>query len=314
MGSISERRALNAMHQGVRVLAPVLTQQSASWGGMTVCEWKLPWVDGFELSKNDDFVIAFHSEGSRKVRAACNGPWSKTLSMPGLLSVIPPDRHVRYRIDGEVSFATVHVPRQMMEGLTRASVKHELNFRFAFADPFAVHCMDILRAAAREADPGNFPYVHAVTRALLMHLMQGFRKAEAPEPVTVEVVEQRPHTFTKLDAMLDFIDAHLAEPLKLETLAAKAGASRAHFVRRFRRLTGLTPHRYLTQRRIERARELLKVGRLNLADIALEVGFGNQSHFTQVFHTITGMTPSQFRRQADASEDVSAKTGGDNTV
>ncbi|WP_052378777.1 AraC family transcriptional regulator [Polycyclovorans algicola] len=301
------------MRQGVNVLSPVRSQQTASWGGMAVCEWKLPWVDGFELSENDDLVIALHSEGSRKVRAACNGPWSTALSMPGLLSVVPPGRHVRYRIDGEVSFATIHVPRQVVESLALASVSHGLDFRFAFDDAFAVQCMEILRAEARQADAGNFPYVHAVTRALLLHLMRGFRRAEAPV-VTASDVAEHPHTFAKLDAMLDFIDAHLDEPLKLETLAAKAGVSRSHFVRRFRRLTGLTPHRYLTQRRIERARKLLRTTQQHLVDIALEVGFGNQSHFTQVFHSITGMTPSQFRRQAEIARGVSAKAEPGDTV
>ena len=105
-------------------------------------------------------------------------------------------------------------------------------------------------------------------------------------------------TGTKLDAMLDFIDANLAEPLRLEALAARASVSRAHFARRFRQLTGLSPHRYLTQRRIEKAKALLRDTRRDLADIALDVGFGNQSHFTQVFHQLTGKTPSQWRRSA----------------
>lgn len=123
--------------------------------------------------------------------------------------------------------------------------------------------------------------------------MQGYRATSAPETAAdADNNGALAQTGTKLDAMLDFIDANLAEPLRLEALAARAGASRAHFVRRFRRLTGFSPHRYLTQRRIEKAKELLRGSRRNLADIALDVGFGNQSHFTQVFHQNTGMTPA----------------------
>lgn len=295
MGSVAERRAIDAFRQGVNV-APVVAQSADAWGGLAVCDWQLPWIDGFSLTENDDFVVALHSRGSRKVRASCDGPWSRITSTPGRISVIPPGHRVDYRIEGKVSFTSVHVPRQLMEGLTRANAAHTLDFRFAFEDAFATQCFEILLNEARQGEHSNFPYVHAITRALLLHLMQGYRKTvEVPlrkEPPP-EVLAR---TGTKLDAMLDFIDANLAEPLKLESLAARAGASRAHFVRRFRSLTGLSPHRYLTQRRIEKAKDLLRGSEHTLADIALEVGFGNQSHFTQVFHGITGMTPSQWRR------------------
>lgn len=308
MGSVVQRRALDAFLHGIKV-PPVVVQQADAWGGLAVCDWRLPWTRGFSLTENDDFVIALHSRGSRKVRAACGGPWSQTTSTPGLISVIPPGHRVDYRIDGTVSFASVHVPRQLMEGLTRSNFAHTLDFRFAFEDPFASQCLDILVAEAKQGDHGNFPYVHAITRALLLHLMQGYRATSAPETAADAGNNGAlAQTGTKLDAMLDFIDANLAEPLRLEALAARAGASRAHFVRRFRRLTGFSPHRYLTQRRIEKAKELLRGSRRNLADIALDVGFGNQSHFTQVFHQNTGMTPSQFRRTAAEHDHAADET------
>jgi AraC family transcriptional regulator len=297
MGSVSERRALDAFRNGIKV-APVVAQQAEAWGGLALCDWQLPWIEGFSLSENDDFVVALHSRGSRKVRAACGGPWSQGTSTPGLISVIPPGHRVDYRIDGRVSFASVHIPRQLMEGLTRSSFAHTLDFRFAFADAFASQCMDILLAEARQGEHSNFPYVHAITRALLMHLMQGFRAVQLIDAAAETAPETLARTGTKLDAMLDFIDANLAEPLRLEALAARASVSRAHFARRFRQLTGLSPHRYLTQRRIEKAKALLRDTRRDLADIALDVGFGNQSHFTQVFHQLTGKTPSQWRRSA----------------
>lgn len=283
-----ERRALDAFQRGVRS-APVLANDAEAWGGVGVCEWKLPFLDGFELSENDDFIIAHHSEGSRKVRASCNGPWSQTTSTPGLISVIPPDRRVEYTIEGEVSFSTIHVPRRLLSGLAGQSLVEELGFRFAFEDAFASACIENLLGEARRGGACNFPYVHAMTRALILHLMQGFRsetEAEAPQS----------DSGLRLDAMLDFIDSRLTDPLKVDELAARANVSRAHFIRRFRDVTGMSPHRYITLRRIEKAKELLLTTRLGLAQIALDVGFGNQSHFTQVFHALTGVTPSQFRR------------------
>lgn len=293
MGRAPERRAVEAFSHGVG-RAPVLSNNAEAWGGLSVCEWKLPWLDGFELAENDDFIIAHHSEGSRKVRAACNGPWSQTTSTPGLVSVIPPDRKVEYTIEGEVSFSSIHVPRRLLSGLAESCFSATPNFRFAFRDPFASSCVENLLVEARRGGACNFPYVHAMTRALILHLMQSFR----PAPGTVAPPSD---SGLRLDAMLDFIDSRLTDPLRIEELALRAGVSRAHFIRRFGDVTGMSPHRYVTLRRIEKAKELLGDPQRGLAQIALDVGFGSQSHFTQVFHAMTGQTPSQFRRAREAS-------------
>lgn len=281
------RRAVDAFQQALRH-APVVANDPEAWGGLTVCDWKLPWLDGFELRENDDFIVACHSEGSRKVRASCNGPWSRTTSTPGLISVIPPDRRVEYTIEGEVGFSSIHIPRRLMSNLAESCFPAEPEFRFAFEDPFASACIEHLLGEARRGGACNFPYVHAMTRALLLHLMQGFRATPAAEPQSDSCV--------RLDAMLDFIDTRLAEPLPVEDLAKRAKVSRAHFIRRFHDVTGMSPHRYITLRRIEKAKEYLRGSRRSLSEIALDVGFGNQSHFTQVFHALTGQTPSQFRK------------------
>ena len=295
MGSISKTRALDAFSRGLKT-APVLVNNEAAWGGIAVCDWDLPWITGFDLEENNDFIIAYHSAGSRTVRAACNGPWCDTVSVPGLISVIPPGRHVAYRIEGQVSFCSIHVPHALLEGLLTSAFQGTPHFRFAFEDTFARSCIDILLQHARTGQISNFPYVHAVTRALLLHLMEHFRRERNADVCTGEAKsESVESTGVKLDAMLDFIDSRLDEQLSLDDLAEHVQVSRAHFVRRFRAVTGVSPHRYLTMRRIEKAKQLLRDSTLPLGQVALAVGFSSQSHFTQVFHSETGSTPSQFR-------------------
>lgn len=96
--------------------------------------------------------------------------------------------------------------------------------------------------------------------------------------------------------ILDYIEEHLGEHIRLDTLAALAGLSRSHFVREFRALTGLSPHTYVIARRIGRAKPMLADPRVPLADIAFGLGFSSQSHFTTVFTGATGMTPLAFRK------------------
>jgi AraC family transcriptional regulator len=89
---------------------------------------------------------------------------------------------------------------------------------------------------------------------------------------------------------------HAAEDLALEELAALVSLSAKHFARAFRQSTGMPPHRWLIERRIDRAKALLTEAGLNLAEIALACGFADQSHFTATFRKIVGATPGSFRR------------------
>ncbi|HLH96485.1 MAG TPA: AraC family transcriptional regulator [Xanthobacteraceae bacterium] len=96
--------------------------------------------------------------------------------------------------------------------------------------------------------------------------------------------------------IVEFIEAHLAEDLPLAALATLAQLSTYHFARAFKRSFGIPPHRYHTNRRVERARALLANPAIAVADVAVEVGFGGASAFSAAFRKITGQTPTDYRR------------------
>ena len=99
----------------------------------------------------------------------------------------------------------------------------------------------------------------------------------------------------RLKRVLEFVNGHLEEKITLTALARVAGLSRMYFAAQFRAATGLRPHEFVLQRRIERSQELLVQTRLTLVDIALSVGFQTQAHFTTVFKRFAGDTPHQWR-------------------
>ncbi|RUM26630.1 AraC family transcriptional regulator [Rhizobium vallis] len=92
----------------------------------------------------------------------------------------------------------------------------------------------------------------------------------------------------------EYLIENFASDVGLEELAGVARLSRAHLIRAFRREYHITPHAFLTDRRIQMARRLLREGRMS-ADVALECGFADQAHFTRHFKARTGVTPGQFR-------------------
>ncbi|WP_320172067.1 AraC family transcriptional regulator [Maridesulfovibrio sp.] len=93
----------------------------------------------------------------------------------------------------------------------------------------------------------------------------------------------------------DYLHENLSEKVSLEELSKVAGLSRYHLLRVFRETTGLPPHNYHLQVRIENAKRLLRHGTA-FADTALLCGFSDQSHFGNTFRKYTGATPSQYTK------------------
>ncbi len=94
------------------------------------------------------------------------------------------------------------------------------------------------------------------------------------------------------DLLLD----DLASDTSLSDLARACGISSRHFSRAFRATNGLPPHRWLLERRVERAKFLLENSSTEISHIARECGFADQSHLTRLFRQLIGTTPAAWRR------------------
>ncbi len=94
--------------------------------------------------------------------------------------------------------------------------------------------------------------------------------------------------------MIDYINDNLGHELSLKELAAIAQISQYHFCRAFKQMTGLSPHQYLIQQRVERAKQLLQTGEMSIGAVAIACGFAHQSHLHRHFKRLTGVTPKTF--------------------
>jgi AraC-like DNA-binding protein len=93
----------------------------------------------------------------------------------------------------------------------------------------------------------------------------------------------------------EYVEVHLGDSINLAMLAAVAGLSVHHFAREFKQSAGVTPHHYVTQKRVERAQEMLARTDLPLSEIANATGFSDQSHLARHFRNMLGTTPREFR-------------------
>jgi AraC-like DNA-binding protein len=94
----------------------------------------------------------------------------------------------------------------------------------------------------------------------------------------------------------DLMDLRFSEPLDLDRMAAEAGYSKFHFARAYKDAYGETPAHYLTRRRVERAKDLLRSANLTVTEVCMLVGFSSLGSFSMRFSELVGMSPSAFQR------------------
>lgn len=137
-------------------------------------------------------------------------------------------------------------------------------------------------------------FVESVTLQLCIALLR--RRPSMPETVS-RLSGRLPADIARA---IDYIDAYLGRSMSLGELAEVCDLSTYQFLRRFKRATGFPPHRFVMQRRAERAAELLRSAddEVSLAALATELGFADQTHFTKVFKRIHGVTPARYRALA----------------
>jgi AraC family transcriptional regulator len=107
----------------------------------------------------------------------------------------------------------------------------------------------------------------------------------------------------RLQRVLQFVEENLQNSIALKDLAAIANLSPFYFARSFRSVTGSSPQKYVRQRRLEQAKELLADGGRSLADIALTCNFSSQSSFTRAFTRAFGVAPGKYRENQGCSDE-----------
>lgn len=102
----------------------------------------------------------------------------------------------------------------------------------------------------------------------------------------------------RLNKLKNFIHENLHQDLSIADLAKEANLSEFHFSRMFKQSTGMTPHAFMTKKKIDRACELLKKGQLSVNEISAALGFKNQTHFSMLFKRVLGISPREFKNRS----------------
>ena len=137
-------------------------------------------------------------------------------------------------------------------------------------------------------------YVETASMMLAARLIQKYCDSgtRTPSELSVHALDQ-----IRLRRVLDYIADNISEDITLEKLAAVAEYSAFHFARKFAVAMGISPGRYVSQRRLENAMMELTASKMSLVEIALNAQFSSQASFTRAFHRATGTTPNKYRRR-----------------
>lgn len=265
--------------------APELSSAAAGWNGVALYGWRGQCREA-EFAPFAEPVVVYHVGGAQRVQMKVGRRWDRQ-TQPGLVTVIPPATPVAWDIRGEVHSRSVHLGSRLFShepGEPKAAPA--ISLRCGEADPLLIGAIQSLEQELRNPGQRGSLAADAISGFMAVHLL----RERAPEP-------HGSLGGRLLARVLERIEASVESGVSLQALADESHLSRAYFASAFRAATGLSPHRYLTQRRLLRARELLRDPALSLSHIALRCGFSSQAHFTEYFRREVGATPLAFRRR-----------------
>ena len=278
--------AAEALRKAIGV-APLVRSRQTTRGALNAFYWRTPWLGSYDLNNADEVILALHTGGSRSVRTRVKNGWSDWSSTPGQLHVIPARHTATFKPDGRLEFVSLHFSRERLADLIgneKASTA-SLPFRFAFDDAFARNCVTTICDELRDPREHGSLLVDSLMDALWCHLLRSDLKTQIYTPSIPSGIARAKER----------IEESLTDGVALDELAQDAGISRFYFARAFRDAVGEPPHKYLTRRRIEKAKKLLLSSDTALSELALSVGFSSQSHFSSVFRKLVGQSPRQYR-------------------
>ena len=255
--------------------------------------------DGFDehfwLDAVPDTVIAIRLGGSQVVRkrGVCAG---KTSAQGDNFALQPRGTPNWFTADGECVFGHILLPDALIDRASDSVGQGKLSDRLR---PDLIFCNErglslsagkYMERALTEREPPTCLEMEGRAILLLDALLGVHGLATTPSRASGGLCAWQ------LRRVCEFVDAHLDRDLALDDLAGLINLSGKHFSRAFRQSTGVPPHRWLIERRIDRARSLILNSNLSLAAISLACGFADQSHFTATFRRLTGVTPKAYRR------------------
>ncbi len=283
--------------------ALVLSSRQMGWKGILVEHYRHGEEPGeIELPALDDHWLSLPLGQPAHLTQKRDNTLHESTVQKGDIICFPAGRSSYWHIEGRVNDDYDYQPMlhiRLQSGLI-THVAEKLEFgqgQVELVNCFGNHDLPLYNIAmllAAEVKSGGLMgelYRESLTQAFVVYLLRNYS--------TIDRVIKPQHqrlTNTQLQQAIDYIHDHLGGDLSLIQIAETINISPTYFASLFKQKTGISPHQYVIQQRVDRAIVLLQTKDLRVNEIATQVGFSSQSHLTQHIKRATGMTPKQIAK------------------
>ncbi len=264
----------------------------------------LGWSTMFaSIQREEPFRGRFEANANALLVTAATGPVDVTYRIDGRvvsrhlqekgIFFLPPLRDCEVTLNTPLDSIHVYLRPELFSGSEGQAQNSDFGLSplLGEPEPLTSNLLAVVEEMVREGDTSCSLLADSIAHAIANRfVVLNGREREAPCAV------ERGLSTRSVRSIRDFVEANIADCIKLSDLAAICGVSPEYFIRLFKSSLGVSPHRYVVGVRIHHAKLLLTDPDIGLADVARQCGFAHQQHFTNTFRRMTGLSPGAYRR------------------
>jgi AraC family transcriptional regulator len=288
----AERRAADVEMARVLKTAPVRMASDPSSGA--IAHWKHGALHDV-VEPMTDHVIMTYPTGLQRLERRTGKSVAIGTARSGVVTIIPAGSSARWDIPGPVNVVQLYLPHGTLERVAieaDASMPGDLLERTGHPDPVTSRLLlsaaDVLEGSATL----DALFRQQLTDLMATRLLAAHTGSSIPFQPTMGGLAPKV-LLRAVERLRSDSDADVS----LAALASEAGLSRFHFCRAFKESTGLSPHAWLRQHRLEQAMNMLRDTNASVVSVAAALGYASQTAFAAAFRKLTGETPSDWRRR-----------------
>ncbi len=289
---VSDRRAADA--EMARVLGTAPFRMALDPSGAGIAHWKHEPLHDVVEPMSHHVIMAYNGSMQRMERRSGRSVATGTFR-PGVVIIIPEGSSSRWDIPKPVDVVQLYLPHATLKRVadeSETATPTDLLERTAHPDPITSRLL--LSAAGVVENNGALDtlFRHQLVDLLATRLLA----AHTSSPTTFQPAMGGLSPKVLLRA-IERLRSNSDADVSLDALASDAGLSRFHFCRAFKESTGLSPHAWLRQYRLEQAMNMLRNTDASIVSVAVEFGYASQTAFAAAFRRLTGEAPSDWRRR-----------------
>jgi AraC family transcriptional regulator len=285
----------SSLNIGANLAAPRILPFGETPGGLAL-QLRSDPCGILEVPELQSVLVAIHVGAAARISCRRGSESHTGSAVHGDIDIIPARIDARWEIhDSNDTALILALPPSLLDtvaeeqGLDPRRV--EVRNRFQIRDAQLENICWALKAEMESNYPSGRLYVDSLAVSVASRLIATHSSIAQRQDLQRGGLGGR-----RLKQTLAYIEDHLSEDLSLSIIASITGTSPSHFKTLFRESTGVPVHRYVVQRRVERAKDMLMQGKMSIAEIALATGFSHQSHLARHMRRSVGLSPRAMKR------------------